>query len=644
MYRANYVQNVAFPVISSVQTIVVLLSLLAQSDPVMPDAAKAMPIEVTRTVSGPLTVEETIWGFGTATSSVFNPVAIQVRNDSGDVLEGVVALRIAGRRPSRSQPGQSVERDIFLSPGESRWLNFGAFLVDGGSEWKLVMLSLDGNVLSEAMLPPISFADPKVIAVSNAAFRGALPTFPAARFPTRSTLLDGVYAIVMEEVPAWQPGQETAFAEWLAKGGRAVIGQTATGWPPDLARLNVPLSEIQFGAGRVIRVGPTMDGLTDGKVRELFSVAGTEVIESYDPTRGDVRQTNRLQARYAWDGDAEVFLALDSAATPKSLWLFFFPLMLAYVGAVGWLSMVSKSDRWPIRRFVVVLVITVIVSTAAFAIASPLSGRLASERISMTFVTDLGDDEPAGRGVSEPVDPAILPRLDFRSFTVFRTPISKTVTVPGERADVSSGMVSLESSGSMFVVQDGPSQTITGAVPGVTNLHLRARGVLRMTPPRWAIRGIAPGSKLEPANAAARKLKPIAAMVQSSSSIVRLEQQPKERDGTLVVAAEHKALKDFLVNPSMDDRIYELNFAVNSGREVSFRERILDAAGRAVPSFGQATGAISPAAAILPNGVQRLFVLTETPEEFRMSIDGSTAGACYTVWCVEYRARESEVQ
>lgn len=612
---------------------------------------------------GPVTVEQTIWGLGNATSMTFNQVALQIRNDSDEIFEGTIAIEIDRSTTARTQPNDTVIRDLFLSVGETRWVTFGVFLVDGGTEWKAVTANREGKIVGQTPLAPPTFRDPVVLAITNEGNAARLPSLAASRFPTKATLLDGLHTVVITEAPRWQPGQERAFSQWLRSGGRALIPSDANSWPAELAELNQPLPEIRIGAGRAIRITQPVDELSTEAVLTLFR--GESLTPWKNSTEAGRRRRTTIGAKkYAWDADGEVFLSLNSVATPLSLALLFYPMVVIYLVAIGIISWKSHDNRWLIKRYVLTLVGLVGVTTVAFAIASPMSGRMAGEFVSISFAIDFNDpwDDSAyaaTNAVSKPTSGqttppsqkqseatpveehvasnAKLPRFDLRTYTVYRTPLPRAIEISADDRDtIESRLVSIGSPQAQTVIHDGPSQTLTASVPGVTNLFLRSREVARLPAPRWKVSTLAPGGRLIPANHLARQFKPIAAIVQHGARIVRLDYS-EQRSEFLVENSEWKGLDDFLVNPSMDPRTYSLTtLGLGNNSHVTDKGHILDAAGRAVPAFQQATGAVKPVDMTLPPQTYRLFVLTETPEQFQTLSPPLPVGQCYTVWCSQH--------
>lgn len=605
--------------------VVTLLSLLGQ-----PDDNK-----------GPLTVEQTLWGYGSAVPMTFNQVSLQVRNDGKVPFDGRLAIELSDRVRARNQPHDAVVRELYLSPGETRWVPFGVFLVDGGAEWEAVTLDGDGAIIGRSPLTQPRFREPGVVAVVDESSAAKVPVLDADRFPTKSTLLDGFYAVILPDDPKWQPGQERAFDEWIRQGGRVVLGSRATNWSPTLASLGKPLPDFTIGCGRVIRSENPLE-LTEDEVRDAFR--GISIPEGGETTHDPWGRRRLNSGKYAWDADGEVFLSLNEIATPSSLALLFYPMVVVYVGVVGWISWRSSKERWRIRRYVVSLVITVASAIVVFAFASPLSGQLATQCVGLTFAIDLGDSSNA----SDAEEGRELPRLDLTTYAVFRVPFPMKTTNSVPNSDVvETRLISVGSPLVRSRIDDGPIQAVSTAIQGVTNIAVRSRQSVLNTPPRWSVSAITKGAELQPENALAKELRPLAALVQVGHSVNRMSlEKDKQLRGRqpLVMNDRWISLRDFLVNPSMDDRLYELNgFAMAASTDTNDDARLKDAAGKALPAFHQLTGAIEPVTATLPEGVYRLFVLTETPESFHPDEPFLPRGSFYTVWCSQqvYQPRDA---
>lgn len=571
----------------------------------------------------PLTVEDTVWGLGSVTAMTFNQVAVQIRNDSSDAFDGTLWLAPEDPAFNSRQSATSVVRETYLSPGETRWVPFGVFMVDGATEWSITWKTADEEVQGSTKLPPVTFKSAAVVAVTGSTRSFRMATFPAARFPTKATLLDGAHAFVFAEVPDWQPGQEAALAGWLAAGGRVIIGQDAVGqdvvgWAGTLSRLNNPSRRSRFGAGSVLRVAGDVSDMTEQQIRDLLTIRATD--DQVVDTSG--RTPNRLRSGYAWDLDGEVFLSLDRYATPRTLAYLFYPLVLTYLVLLAGLTVRNLRERWSTRRYLVTLAIVVSGTTLVLAFVSPLSAGGASRCVSITYAIDLGDTVTGSTNM-----------LDLRHFTVYRTSLSKTLVLGDDKANTSANGVSVESElvniGSSSVSAttiDGRKQQTRATLPGVTNVFIRSRQQVAAEPPRWSIEFNGIAYELKPANDLAKDFKPMAALLQRGKSVGRFDRELK-------LESTKRPLKDFLVNPSM---AHSFHLDPVHRRRNSGLDYIFDAAGKALPAFHRATGVLQPKDVELEAGFVRLFVLTEAPPEYQPHSDALRADNAYIVWCSQF--------
>lgn len=575
-------------------------------------------------LASPIVAEETLWGLGTAAARTFNQVAVQVRNDTGDAYDGTMRLVPNGVIGFNSLD-VIVERDIYLSPGESRWISFAVFLGDNTGDWSIEWDSFGDYPAGSVSLEPASFRRQQVIAVTDAAERVQLPKFPPERFPTKSTLLDAAHILVFPKTPPFQPGQERALAGWLARGGRAIIHSNATGWQGPLAALNRPSSLIRFGNGLVVRRGDDFDTLSEAAIRASFVVNrnATDVAADDAPQR-----TGPRRSQYAWDLDGEVFMSLRGIVTPSSLAWMFFPMLAAYAAALFTLSLRTVRDRWPAAKYLITLGALVVVACVAFAFASPLSFSDATASASMTFVTDLGEaasDRAAGQ----------LDRVDVRYYGVHRFALSQELKLGDADKPAADArdeeLIAIEAIGTRSRVKDSRSQTLTAGVPGLTNAIVRSRTLVDMTPPRWTVTRSGTAPALVPENAAAKSMFPLAALVHSGQTIYRIDMtKPRPGQSTASIPTT-RSVAGYLVNPTM--LWWEYGYGPPRAPKKGDLQPILDAAGKAIPAFHQPTGTIRPAEVVLPAGVTRIFVLTERPGGLKLGVDDLETDLGYVVWC-----------
>jgi hypothetical protein len=225
-------------------------------------------------------VVEIRWGFdGRVLRHRFNVLSLLVNNPRAEAFDGELVLhKLLG-------PGQRVDaavvEDVFVAPFGERWVQFYPYVGGdwAGEEWELEIRPAKGRRGPVVTINPPRMGWPArvLIETSTTPVRRTLPIrrLPDVLFPPFVTATDGLQAVLLDAAPRWDEPRRQAFLDWLYLGGTVYVLHTADGsypeFPAALGLLNTPLEELEYGAGRVIRVPRSRFELSPASLTELFS-------------------------------------------------------------------------------------------------------------------------------------------------------------------------------------------------------------------------------------------------------------------------------------------------------------------------------------------------------------------------------------
>lgn len=231
------------------------------------------------------------WGFdGRTVPERFNRLSIQFLNPHSENVRTKVSVRPTG---FSGDVGGAVQQDLFLAPGQRRWLDFVVFVqrdIQGAkATWKDPSLGRRRSEFLGIQPVPESFGfgswspgstvdlrDPK-----DPLRRGIpkLPTLDPARFPTNLLATDGLVRIVLDAPPRLDAVRAQVFQDWFRKGGEVVLLNTVDGpWPTTgaLSMLAEDAPPELRGAGRVIRAKRTRAKVKDARAAGLIAMYGVQ--------------------------------------------------------------------------------------------------------------------------------------------------------------------------------------------------------------------------------------------------------------------------------------------------------------------------------------------------------------------------------
>ncbi|MBX3441902.1 MAG: hypothetical protein KF774_05805 [Planctomyces sp.] len=348
------------------------------------------------------------WGFdGRIVLKTFNPVTVEVINNSRTPFEGPVQLEI-GATGARDLP--HIEPDLFIEPGGVRRIQFFPYIEEQWSEFSLswgphgeFRRSLTDPAAQLRSGPPATVLIRD--GVSNIPFRSRLPVFDAQDFPVSVSGTTGLKAALLDQAPRWDALRAQAFRDWLAAGGTVHLLHDATGGFPTFSAplevLNEPSDVIPVGAGQVVRHPRQVAQIDEGFLQDSLQLLPPQA-EALTPERVDYNYG------YNWSVSSSLAPLLRSLTRPDHSWSLIFLLSFAYLGVVFpgcWLIGRRRAD---FRISYPVLLGAVLIFSLAFnsigqrgygeqtawnsvAIARPLGeGRWVIECLDNSFVTSGG--------------------------------------------------------------------------------------------------------------------------------------------------------------------------------------------------------------------------------------------------------------
>ena len=296
------------------------------------------------------------WGFdGKLVAGRTGILSVQLVNRDKDAFDGEVALV---RSSVGGYAGAPEVQSVFVSPGAVRWVQFYPCVEEDGESWEL---RLGGQ---RVRLPPCKVGPPATVVLSAPEERGlrasGLPLFDEGLFPVSVCATDGLWAVVLDHAPRWEPSRRAAFMDWLRRGGTVHLLHDAQGGYPVFSGpmdvLNRPGESFHVGAGLVVRHPVTRRGL-DGDALAAGGLAEREDGTRYYGSVGGI--------------DRSIFQRLASFTIPRHKWWLIIPLLLVYIVAVGPLNLILARRVKDYRHALVCLVGTV----ALFGAVLSLIGR-----------------------------------------------------------------------------------------------------------------------------------------------------------------------------------------------------------------------------------------------------------------------------
>ncbi len=353
-------------------------------------------------VPADVTIEETHWGFdGKACRGAFIPLSVLVRNNTASEFEGSLRLT-KGLRLAR-QIGAPIEREVYLAPMTSRWVQFYPFIVDDWEEYRLSWGAgasrdehYDVPTPSLGERATVLLYDPRALAMSG----GVLRRFDQDLFPPLVSALDGLRGLVMDEVPRWQAQRRKAFLDWLHAGGRLYLLHNDEGHFPrfseSLELLNRDEDSYRVGSGWVLRIPQSVRSLDMDFVKT--TILTDPRIGNYDRAKWDRYRRSQGYAATApqlvdssWEGDTSLLRELQAASRFERNWL------VIYGTALAWLLvlfpgcyLVGREAR-DYRLFYAVFLASAVLFSVGFTFLGRLGGGELSRAHSVAIAHQLSE-------------------------------------------------------------------------------------------------------------------------------------------------------------------------------------------------------------------------------------------------------------
>ncbi|QDT37339.1 hypothetical protein [Stratiformator vulcanicus] len=290
-----------------------------------------------------LKVVDKIWGFNTrgrlqAVPNRFQPVSIRLQNTGTSAFDGEVALYRTNL--SGQQIGAKLIRQIYLSPGAERWVQFYVFALSGQERWALswpdgqaTFGPIDDVRTSVAFLTPSDLGD---------GFGLFGMVFPARLFPNDVAACESLRVAILDHMPArWDERQRQAFLDWIRLGGEVHVLQGPDGehpvFPGELSELNLPVSKSRIGAGVIYRHDKTAQVLNSRSWIEE-NLATSELTEQEETWR--IKEEQESDQRYSphsfddFNATSGVLANLKDMIRPEFNWGLIVLMSFAYLAVI----------------------------------------------------------------------------------------------------------------------------------------------------------------------------------------------------------------------------------------------------------------------------------------------------------------------
>ena len=303
--------------------------------------------------SGPtLKVVEHTWGFdGRVQPGQFNPLSILLDNQTDEAIDASATLqRFQGMM---SPAGGQYVQQVFIAPAARRWIQFYPYVANSyQTEW---ILAFDGEKVGQFTQPRPAYKldsekedqQPQVIILDKAETVSARPStvkhLPENIFPPYASVTFGLHTVFMDHVPDWELPRQQAFLSWLKLGGRLHLLKDRRGEYPrftgELADLNQPLTRYFVGSGVVSRLDVQREGLTETMVRRAVVLdALKDEDEEFEEFLRQQKQLGRGVGQMIEiepsSIDEQFFRHMRELTLPDHAWWLIFLLALCYIGLI----------------------------------------------------------------------------------------------------------------------------------------------------------------------------------------------------------------------------------------------------------------------------------------------------------------------
>lgn len=334
-------------------------------------------------ITGPVfgfVLEDVRWGFdGKILPERVNILNVWLYNNGSEPFEGEVYLTQGN---ALSRVDAILARDVYLGAGQKRWLQFTPYVPAHTSGWELRWGKRMKNRVSvrapQSGLPAVCVLTPR-----NTPRSRRFPSFREEFFPTSVCATDALHALVMGHVPEWEPSRESAFLDWLNRGGvvHLCAGEldAALRFEGALSVLNEPANAFGVGNGRVVRHRQSIDDFTIEDLKNAgFPMPFWEINE-------------QGLAPYADTSSQGLFTELAQAVSPNHDWGLIYLLAGIYlilVAPVNYLiGRKAKRHWWSLGFFLLVVTVFAFIMSHVGRQGYGTSGRT----YAVGYARDLGN-------------------------------------------------------------------------------------------------------------------------------------------------------------------------------------------------------------------------------------------------------------
>ncbi|MEZ5966759.1 MAG: hypothetical protein R3F56_23170 [Planctomycetota bacterium] len=214
-------------------------------------------------------IETTTWGFDGASVVVgaFNPLTVEVRNDTGAPIDDVLALVEVNGLQAVGAP--IVER-CYLAPGTARTVQFHPFVTTFDASWSLRWKNAVASI--NVPRPRVGWRATVILRDGDGPpdTRHRLPAFSAAWFPATAGAAEALGEAILDSDPEWDEPRALAFLAWLRSGGRLHVFERDGKKPQFAGPLSI-LDDVRqrftIGAGTVVRYASGIDDSLPQRLR-----------------------------------------------------------------------------------------------------------------------------------------------------------------------------------------------------------------------------------------------------------------------------------------------------------------------------------------------------------------------------------------
>lgn len=307
-------------------------------------------------------VVDHIWGFdGRVQPGQFNPLSILLDNQTDEAVEVDAKLQRANPGGLSINGGEYVE-PVFIAPAARRWIHFYPYIANTfQTEWRLTINDNNGGgrfrnvVLEDFQQPRASYKTdsdkdkvlPQVVILDRAGDVSSRPTslkhMPENIFPPYATATFGLHTVFLDHVPDWELPRQQAFLSWLKQGGRLHLLKDKRDEVPrfsgELADLNQPMQRFSVGSGVVVRHPFQREEVTEDLVKrsvvlDVLQGPLDEIEKELENAANQGYGVTQYQETEPSSIDEAFFRQMRELTFPDHSWGLIFLLALCYIGLI----------------------------------------------------------------------------------------------------------------------------------------------------------------------------------------------------------------------------------------------------------------------------------------------------------------------